>query len=75
MGRMLTEDGMLKRIKAAWRLWRLEPGLRAAAELAAERAWSRPNNQHFENGPELNLINLANDLLGECSRLRLIIRR
>jgi len=65
---------MLKRIKAAWRLWRLGPGLRAAAELANERAWNRPNSQHFENGPEMNLANLANDLHGECHRLRLIVR-
>ncbi len=61
---------MLERLKAAWQLWRIGPGLRAAAVDAAKRAYSNPNTAML--GPEKNLINLSNDLVGECTRLKLI---
>lgn len=56
-------------IKAIWKWWRMEPGLKAAAVLAADRAWTHPNTRYA--GPELNLVNLANDINGERTRLRL----
>lgn len=54
--------------KRRWLLWRLRPGLRIAETLAYDRAWSKHGG---ELGPEMNLINLSNDLGGFRLRLEL----
>lgn len=53
---------MFRWIKRKWKLWRMAPGLRAASDLAYDRAWAHPNAKTL--GPEMNLINLSNDLNG-----------
>ncbi len=59
---------MIEWIKHQYLLWRLGPGLRLAAEEAYDRAWSKHGGQL---GPELNLIELSNDLSGYRIKLRL----
>lgn len=59
---------MLTWIKRRWKYWRMAPGLRAASDLAYERAWSNKNTRYL--GPEKNLIDLSNDINGYLLQLR-----